>query len=140
MPLVSVAADESVEILEAQPSGPKVEGAGLTRLPVGHVVILAKPRGVPTVLLEHLRHRPAALRHYRVVSGEPRPELRDHTRGARVMVASGDQRRTRRRAKCCGVESVKSQAGLRQLVERRCGYRPAECTARAEAHVIGQDE
>ena len=49
-PLAGVAADESVEVLEAQPGRPQVERSGLAAVPVGHVVILAVPGRVVAVL------------------------------------------------------------------------------------------
>ena len=39
-----VAAEEAVEVVEAQPGGPQVERPGLAGVPVGHVVVLAEPR------------------------------------------------------------------------------------------------
>src|SRR6516162_7175974 len=104
MPLVSVATDETIEILEAQPSRPEVEWAGLAGLPVRHVVILTVPRRVPAVLFEDFRHGAAALRHYCVVAGVAGAELGNDTGGAGVMIASGDQGRARGRAKRGGVE------------------------------------
>ncbi len=43
LPLVGVAADEAVEILEAHPDRPAVERADLAGLEGGHVVVLAEP-------------------------------------------------------------------------------------------------
>src|SRR5262245_59340382 len=92
MPLVGVAANESVEILEAQSGGPEVEWPSLARLPVGHVVILTIPGRVPAVLLKDFRHRASTLRHHRVVAGKARAELGDNTGGTSVMVTSSNQR------------------------------------------------
>ena len=61
LPLVRVAADKAVKILKAQAGGPQVEWPCRARLPVGHVVVLAKPRGVVAVLLENLAHSARAL-------------------------------------------------------------------------------
>ena len=80
-PLARVAADEAVEVFEAQPGRPQIERPGLAGLPVGHVVVLAEPGGVVAVLLEHLGERPGALRHQRVVAGEAGAELHDDAGG-----------------------------------------------------------
>src|SRR5262249_34030746 len=93
MPLIGIAADESVEVLEAESSGPEIERPRLARLPVGYVVVLAVPGRVPTVLLEDFRNRAAALWHHRIVAGVAGSKLRDDTRGAGVMVPSRNQRR-----------------------------------------------
>src|SRR5262249_57255114 len=52
-PLVRVAADEAVKVLEAQTGWPQIEWACLARLPVGNIVVFAKPGGVPALLLEY---------------------------------------------------------------------------------------
>ena len=52
LPLVGIATDEAVEILEAHADGPLVEGSDLTGLEGRHVVILAEPRGGIAIVLE----------------------------------------------------------------------------------------
>ena len=105
-PLVGIAADEAVEVLEPESGRPEVVGTGLTSMPIGNVVILAVPGGVPAVLLEHLGKRAAALRHERVVAREAAAELHDDAGRRRVVVAPGQQRRPRGRAERRGVELV----------------------------------
>src|SRR5262245_28656391 len=61
MPLVGIAADKPVEILEAQARGPEIKRPGLAGLPVGHVVVLPVPGGVPAVLLKDFGHGTATL-------------------------------------------------------------------------------
>src|SRR6516225_5083008 len=61
MPLVAVATNESVEILKYQSARPQVKRASLTRHPVWHVVHLAKPGSVVTILPEHFTHGTRAL-------------------------------------------------------------------------------
>ncbi len=119
VPLAGVAADEAVEVLKAQPGGPQVERSGLTRLPVGNVVVLAVPGGVVAVLLQDLGERPRALRHERVVAGETGARLHDDAGGRGVMVAPAQQRRPRGRAQRRGVKLVVAEAVLRQPVHGR---------------------
>lgn len=106
MPLVGVAANEAVEILEAQCGWPEVERPRLATLPVRHVVVLAKPRCVPAVLLKDFTDRAAVFLHQRIIAGEPRAHFRDNAGMGGVMVASSDKRRAGRRAQRRGVEHV----------------------------------
>jgi hypothetical protein len=53
MPVVRVASEEAVEVLEAQPTWPLVEGAVRALQPVRNQLVLAKPRGVVTVADEN---------------------------------------------------------------------------------------
>ena len=71
-PLARVAANEAVEVFEAQARRPEVERPRLTRLPVGHVVVLAVPSSVVAVLLEDFCERSGTLRLKAVIAGEAR--------------------------------------------------------------------
>src|SRR5208337_4384744 len=95
-PLTGIAPKEPVEVFKAEPRRPKVEGSGLAAVPVGHVVVLAIPRGAVAVLLEHLREGPGALWHERVVAREAGGEFHDDARRSGMMVAARKQRRTGR--------------------------------------------
>src|ERR1700752_3261929 len=55
LPLAGIVADETVVVVEAlEGTGrPVMEGPGLARFPLRHVVILAEPRGVVAVLSEN---------------------------------------------------------------------------------------
>src|SRR5271157_1673141 len=97
LPLAGVAADEPVEIVEAHSGWPLVERPGLARLIKRRVVVLAEPRGGVPVLLQDGADRAAILLDDRVVPGEPRRCFAHDAITGDVMVAAGDQRRTRRR-------------------------------------------
>ena len=75
-----------------------------------------------------------------IVARITRGHLRDDAAADAVMVAPGDERRARGRAKRRGVKGIVAQTGLRQCVEGRCRNRPAEGGRCAEAHVIGHSE
>ena len=96
-PLVGLRPDESVELLEAQAGGPEIERACLAGLPVGHVVVLAEPGGVPALLLEDFRHRGGVLAHHAVIARIAGGEFHDVAGVHRVVVAAGEQRRARGR-------------------------------------------
>ena len=57
VPLVRLAAEEAVEVLEAAAGRPLVERAHRARLPDRHLVALAELRGAEAVELQHLRER-----------------------------------------------------------------------------------
>src|SRR5207237_9799522 len=94
-PLVGLTAHEPVEVLEAQPTGPLVKGAG-EAIEIGRrVMVLAKPgRGV-AVLLKDLADGGFVLGNDAVVTRVAGGLLGDHTKTRRVMVATGGQGRTR---------------------------------------------
>ena len=91
LPLVGVAAHETVEIFEAHAGGPLIEGPALAGLEGGHVVILAKPGGAVAVVLEQAADRGLIPLDDAVVAGEAGGLLRDHAKAGRVVVAAGDQ-------------------------------------------------
>ena len=140
LPLIGIPADESVEVLETQAGRPKVEGPGLTGVPIRHIVVLAIPGRVVAILLQDLGKRPAALRHQGVVAGKARAQFHDDARRRRMVVAAGQKRRARRRAEGRGVELRITQAVLGQPVERLRGDRTAKRARCGEAHVIRQDD
>ena len=93
VPLVRLAADETVEVLEPT-SGvrPAVERTHRARLPHGHLVALAELRRVVAVQLQGLGQRGAGVRSQRVVTGRRRGDLGDATHAHGVVVAAGEHR------------------------------------------------
>src|SRR5262249_7234417 len=125
-PLVGVAADEAVEIVESEAGGPAVERPGLAGLPVRDVVVLAEPRGAVAVLLEDLGSGRRVPAHDGVVPGEPGARLHDARGVDRVVVAAGEDRRPGGGTQGGGVELVVAQPGPGLGVERRRVARTAE--------------
>src|SRR5438046_3541868 len=93
LPLVSVAADEPVEILEALPNGPIIKRPDLTGTEGRHVVVLAEPRRRITIVQQDAAEGRLVLSDNAVVAREARGLLRDHAEAGCVMVASGDELR-----------------------------------------------
>ncbi len=89
MELVGVAADEAVEVVEAQAVGPAIERADEAGFPVGDVVVLAEPGVRVAVLAEHLGERRRRRRDDARVAGEAGPRLADDAAADRVMIAPG---------------------------------------------------
>ena len=140
LPLARVAADKAIEILEAHSVRPLIERPGLARLVRRRVVVLAEPRGRVAVLLQDCADGALVDRDDRVVTRKTRRYFADHPVAHRVMVASRDDRRPRRRAERGGVEIGVAQPLRGDSVERRCRDHPAKCARRAEAGIVGHDE
>jgi hypothetical protein len=127
MPLVRIAAEEPVEVLEAQAPGPLVEGPGRTLLPFRNQV-------------ENIADGAGTLRHDRGVAWIPRGEFRDVAHADAVVVAAGEKCGPGRGTKRGGVELVVTQSALCHAIEGWRGNRTAEGTSCAEASVVGHDE
>lgn len=137
VPLIGIATDEAEEVLEAEAGRPEIEGASLAGLPIGDVVVLAEPGGVPTILFEDLADGAAAFRHERVVAGIAGAHLGDNTSAGCVVVSPADERRAGWRAKGGSVKAVVTQTGLREFVKYGRGNGSAKGGRCAKADVIG---
>ena len=140
LPLVGVAADEAVEVLEAHADGPLVERACLAGLELRRVVVLAEPRGGIAVVLEDAADGGLVLGDDAVVAGKTGGLLGHHAETGRVMIAPGDQRRPRGRAQRRGMEVGVAQARLGDAVERRGRNDAAEGAGDAVARIVGHDQ
>ena len=140
LPLVGVAADEPVEILEAHAGRPLVERPDRARREGRGVVVLAEPGGRVAVVEEDPADRRLVLGDDAVVAGEAGRLLGDHAEADRVMVPPGDQRRARRRAERRRVDVVVAQTVLGDPVHRRRRDDAAEGARHAEAGVVRDDQ
>ena len=141
VPLVGLAADEAVEILEAASArGPCIERPGRARLPNRHLVALAELRRIIAVELQRLGQRRHGVGQHRAVARRAGGGLGDATHAAGMVVAAGQQRLPRRRAERGGVEAVVLQAARRQLLRGRRLAGAAEGAGRTESGVIDQDD
>src|SRR5206468_4911670 len=107
---------EPVEILKSHTDRPLVKRPGRAVEIGGGVMVLAKPRGGITVLLQDFADRGAILTDDGIIAWEAGGHLTDDAVTDRVMVAAGDQGRTRRGAKRGGVELRVTQACLRDPI------------------------
>src|SRR4029453_16599647 len=90
-PLIGLAAHEPVEVLEAHPTRPLVEGSSQAVEIGRRVMVLAEPgRGV-AVLLKNLADGSLVLGNDAVVARIAGGLLGDHTKTRRMVVAAGDQ-------------------------------------------------
>src|SRR5215813_12136941 len=134
VPLIAVAAEKAVEVLEAKTGRPQVERPRLARHPVRYVVHLAEPRGVVAVFPQDGTNRAAALRYQGVVPGEASRELGNDPARDGMMVPSRDQRRTGGRAQRRRVPAVIAKPPVSNPLEIRSLDWTAKNTARPEAH------
>ena len=139
-PLVGLAADEPVELVEAGAGRPAIGRAGRADLPGRGLVRLAEGGGGEAVEPKHLGQRRHAVGPLPGLAGEGGRRLRDRAHVADVMVAAGEQRRTGRRAERRGVELVVAQPAAGQPLHRRHVDRPAEGARLAEPHVVDQHD
>ena len=107
IPLVRLAADEAVEVLEAAAAGrPGVERSRRAGLPHRHLMAFAELRRGVAVQLQRLGDRRAGVRQDRAVAWRAAGDLRDAAHADRVMVAPGQQRLARRRTERGRVKTV----------------------------------
>ena len=139
-PLVGLAADEAVELVEALAGGPAVEGTGNADFPGGGLVPFAEGTGAVAVEAEHFGERRDGVGDLAGGSGEPGGHFRDEAHVAGVVVAAGLECGAGGRAERGGVEPVVAQSSLGEAIEggRRDGA--AESAGRAEAEVVNQDD
>ena len=115
VPLVVLAADEAVEVLEPAAAGrPRIERPRRARLPDRHLVALAELRRRVAIELERQGERRLGVGQHRAVAGRSGRDLGDAAHADRVMVATGEQRLPRRRAQRRGVEARVLQPALRR--------------------------
>src|SRR5258707_11284381 len=98
MPVVRVASEESVEVLETQSTGPLVEGTIWAFQPVRNQMVLANPGCVVTVADQNVADGARALRKDRVVAWITRGELRNVAEADAVVVTASEERGSRGRA------------------------------------------
>ena len=139
-PLVRLAADEPVELVEALVRRPAVERARDPRLPGGRLVPLAEGRRAVAVEAQHLGDRGGRVRDLAGRARQGRRHLRDEAHVHGVVVAAGLEGGPRRRAERGRVEVVVAQAGLGEPVERGRRDRAAERARRPEAEVVDQHD
>src|SRR5262249_2861750 len=140
LPLAGVAAHEPIEILEAHADGPLVKRPGLACRKGRSVVVLAEPRGGIAVLLENLADGSYVLWDDAVVAREARGGFRDYAEAGRVMIATRNERRPRRRAKRRRMKLRVTETCLRDPIQRWSWDNAAECAWCAEANVVGHNE
>ena len=140
LPLAGIAADKTVEIIEAHSVWPLIERPGLARLVRRRVVVFTEPRCCVPVLFQDCADGALVNRDYRVVAREPRRYFAHHAEAHRVMVTSRDDRRARRRAERRRMEIRVAQPRRGETIHCWCGDHPTKRPRRTEAAIIGHDQ
>ena len=140
VPVVHLAREEPVEVLEPLAGGPAREGPDGADLVLGGVVVLAEGRGAVPVAAQDLRERAGAGRAHPAVAGEVRGHLRGHRHPDRVVVPPRHQGLARRRAHGVDVEPAVGQALLGQALGGGHAHRAPVDAGGAEAHVVEHDD
>jgi hypothetical protein len=140
VPLVSLAADESIELVEARARGPAIGGARRADLPRRRLVVLAEHGCAVPVQPQHLGQRRDVVGPRPRVTREGGGDLRDAPHVVHVVVAPGEKGGPRRRAERGSVELVEAQPLAGQAVGVGHPHRPAEGARHAEAHVVHEDD
>ena len=103
MPLVGVAAYESIEVLKAHAYGPLIEWPSRAGLEFRRVVVFSKPSRPVAVVLQDAADGGLVAGNDTVVAGIAGRLLRDNAETSRMVVAAGDQRGARWRAERGGI-------------------------------------
>ncbi len=140
VPVVHVAGVETVEVVEPKPVGPAVERARGAGLPSGGIVVLADPGGHVAVLAQDLADGAAAPGQDAGIAVVAGGGLGDPGERRRMVIAPGDQGRSRRTAERRGVEVVEPQPLGRQPGHGRRGNAAAESAELAEAGVVDEHQ
>ena len=139
-PLIGLAADEAVELVEAGMRGPAIERSGHADFPRRRLVILAEGGRAVAVLAQDLGQRRDALRPRPGVARERGRHFHDRARVVRMVVAAGQEGHARRRAERRRVEPVVLEPLAGQTIERRHGNGAAERARVAEPDVVDQED
>jgi hypothetical protein len=140
IPLVHLAADETVEIVKPQRVRPAAMRTDHARLRAGDVVVLADPGSRVSVVLQDAAHRSRVLRNDAGVAGKAGTRLHNDAGASGMVVVTSQQRGPGRRADGRRVEPVVAQAVLGQFRQHGSLTRTAKSTRRAEAGIVDENE
>src|SRR5262249_35003818 len=104
--LAGFAAEKAPEIIEAERVRPSIEWPGWSLLVVGCQVPLPDGSGIVAVELKCLGDGSGAGGPIRVVAGPTPRDFSNRPESHGMMIPSRQQRRARRRTKCCHVEPI----------------------------------
>src|SRR6266550_6746427 len=109
-PLIGLATDEAVELVETGMGRPTIERSRNRNLPRRRFVIFAKGGGAVAVESQHFCKRRHTLRTDSGITWKCGREFHDRASIVHVMIASRYQRRARRRTRRGGMKAVLTEA------------------------------
>ena len=137
--LVGLGIHEAVIAVEAAAQRPAVERAGGARLGERRHMPLAQHVVAIAVRAQHLGQRPGLARDLAAIAGIAGIEVGEAADAHRMMVAPGQEGRTRGRAHRRRVEAGVAQAAAGDGVDRRRADRRAVAAEVGEADIVEQD-
>ena len=137
-PLVGLAADEAVELVEAGTRRPTLDRTGDRDLPWWRLVVLAERGGAIAVHAQSLGQGRDAPGAHPGVPWKGGSQLHNRTGVVRVVVVASEQRRAGGAAQRGRVKAVVFQSVRRHLLQRGHPDRAAERAGVAEADIIDQ--
>jgi hypothetical protein len=139
-PLVGLAAEEAIELVEALVGRPAVEGTRDARLPGRQLMPFTEGTGAVAVEAQHLGQRRDLIRDLAGVAGKGGAGLDDRAHVVDMVIAPALERGAGRRADRGGVEVVVVQPFVGDLLEGRGVDRSAEGAGAGEAEIVDQDQ
>ena len=140
LPLRGFAGDEPVEVVEAVPGGPTVEGPHGGRLGGGRVVPFAERRGAVAVMLQDFGDGGGVLADDPGIAVPVHRPFGDRARMHAVVIAPGQQRRPGGRTDRRGVKRVVADAILGYPPESRGTDLTADHIGQAETDIVEQND
>ena len=138
-PLIGLATDETVEVLETLTGRPLPERTHRTGLPYRHLVALPKLSSRVAIQLQSLGKRRTAVGDDRRVAGCRRGDLGNPGHAHGMVIATREKGSARRGAERRGVEAVVLESTTRKLFGNRSLTRPAESAGGTETDIVEQD-
>jgi len=117
-PLIGLATDETIELVEAGMRRPTVERSRDRDFPWRSFVIFAEGGGAIAIQAQHLCQRGYALRAYAGIARKCRGQFHDRAGIVHVMIATCEQRGASGRTKRSSVKVIVTQARGRELFGR----------------------
>ena len=139
-PLVGIAADETVEIIETHAVRPLGERPGLAGLVGRGVVILAEPRRRIAIVAQDAAYGGIVHADDTVVAGVAGGLFGYHAETDRVVIAPGEGCGPGRRAQRRREHAVVAQAAIGDAVHGRRRDDPAEGAGNTEPRIVSHDE
>ena len=136
LPLACIAADETIEIVEAHARWPIVEGPGWARFPTWHIVVLAEPSRRIARGLQRRCNRRGLPRDDGIVAWKTSGGFGNSGKAHGMVITPSQQRGAGWRTERRGVELRVAQPSLRHAIQRGCWDNTAEGGRRAEADII----
>ena len=138
--LIGITANQAKEIFKPLPRRPLIKRPCRRSGGMGDVVRLTKHCAVIAVQLQYLCNRGRLSRYFCMISRVTFRQVGKIAKASIMMIATGQQRCTRRRTDARGMELIIANAALSQSIEIRCWHWPAKCTRHRKADIVAHEQ